>query len=104
MGWPVEADGLTELLLRLHEEYTQLPIYVTENGRAVYDYVDPGGDEDDEERVSYLDARFRAAPTTRLRGALTSAATWCGRCSTTSSGRKGTPSASASTSWTTAPG
>jgi beta-glucosidase len=61
MGWPVEPDGLTELLVRLHEEYTQGPIYITENGRAVYDYVDPEGDVDDEERVAFLDAHFRAA-------------------------------------------
>jgi beta-glucosidase len=61
MGWPVEADGLTELLVRLHEEYAQIPIYVTENGRAVYDYVDPEGGVNDEERVAFLDAHFRAA-------------------------------------------
>ncbi len=61
MGWPVEADGMTELLLRLHREYTRVPIYITENGRAVYDYVDPEGGVDDEERVAFLDAHFRAA-------------------------------------------
>jgi beta-glucosidase len=61
MGWPVEADGLTELLLRLHREYTRVPIYITENGRAVYDYVDPEGGVDDEERVAFLEAHFRAA-------------------------------------------
>jgi beta-glucosidase len=61
MGWPVEADGLTELLLRLHREYTRAPLYITENGRAVYDYVDPEGEVDDEERVAFLDAHFRAA-------------------------------------------
>jgi beta-glucosidase len=61
MGWPVEPDGLTELLVRLHEEYTEGPIYITENGRAVYDYVDPEGGVDDEERVAFLDAHFRAA-------------------------------------------
>jgi beta-glucosidase len=68
MGWPVEADGLTELLVRLHEEYTQVPMYITENGRAVYDYVDPEGEVDDEERVSYLDAHFRAAREAMHRG------------------------------------
>jgi beta-glucosidase len=68
MGWPVEADGLTELLVRLHEEYTQIPIYVTENGRAVYDYVDPEGHVDDEERVAFLDAHFRAAHDAMQRG------------------------------------
>jgi len=61
MGWPVEPDGLTELLVRLHEEYTQIPLYITENGIAVHDYVDPEGDVDDEERVAFLDAHFRAA-------------------------------------------
>jgi beta-glucosidase len=68
MGWPVEADGLTELLVRLHEEYVDVPIYITENGRAVYDYVDPEGEVDDEERVSYLDAHFRAAHDAMQRG------------------------------------
>jgi beta-glucosidase len=38
-----------------------VPIYLTENGRAVYDYVDPEGGVDDEERVAFLDAHFRAA-------------------------------------------
>src|SRR5215207_8404403 len=61
MGWPVEPDGLTEIMVRIKEDYADLPIYVTENGRAVHDYIDPEGDVDDEERVSYLDAHFRAA-------------------------------------------
>jgi beta-glucosidase len=61
MGWPVEPDGLTELLVRLHEQYTRVPIYITENGAAFYDYVDPEGDVDDEERIAFLDAHFRAA-------------------------------------------
>ncbi|TCJ15599.1 beta-glucosidase [Rubrobacter taiwanensis] len=62
MGWPVEPDGLTELLVRLKDEYTEdLPVYVTENGCAVYDYVDPEGGVDDVERISFLDAHFRAA-------------------------------------------
>jgi len=61
MGWPVEPDGLTEILVRIREDYADVPIYVTENGRAVHDYIDPEGGVDDEERVSYLDAHFRAA-------------------------------------------
>jgi beta-glucosidase len=61
MGWPVEPDGLAEILVRIKEDYADLPIYVTENGRAVNDYIDSEGDVDDEERVSYLDAHFRAA-------------------------------------------
>jgi beta-glucosidase len=61
MGWPVEPEGLTQILLRIKDEYSPVPIYVTENGRAVYDYVDPEGKVKDEERISYLDAHFRAA-------------------------------------------
>jgi len=61
MGWPVEPEGLTEILIRIKEDYADVPIYVTENGRAVHDYIDPEGGVDDEERVSYLDAHFRAA-------------------------------------------
>jgi beta-glucosidase len=61
MGWPIEPDGFTELLVRLHREYTKIPIYITENGCAVYDYVDPEGGVDDEERIAFLDAHFRAA-------------------------------------------
>jgi beta-glucosidase len=68
MGWPVEADGLTELLIHLHEEYTQIPIYITENGRAVHDYVDPEGGVDDEERIAFLDSHFRAAHEAMQRG------------------------------------
>ena len=61
MGWGVEPDGLTELLVRLKEEYTQIPIYITENGAAFHDYADPEGEVRDEERVAFLDAHFRAA-------------------------------------------
>jgi len=61
MGWGVEPDGLTELLLRLDREYTRLPLYITENGAAFCDYADPEGGVDDEERVAYLVAHFWAA-------------------------------------------
>jgi beta-glucosidase len=54
MGWPVQPDGLTELLVRLHTDYPLPPVYITENGAAFYDYVDPEGGVDDEERVAYL--------------------------------------------------
>jgi beta-glucosidase len=38
--------------------YTDLPLYVTENGAAFHDYVDPEGGVDDVERVSYLNDHF----------------------------------------------
>jgi beta-glucosidase len=69
MGWPVEPEGLTQILVRLKDEYGNPPLYVTENGRAVHDYVDPEGNVKDEERISYLDAHFRAAREAMERGA-----------------------------------
>ena len=54
MEWEVEPAGLTETLLRVHREYPAPPLYVTENGRAGDDYVDPGGEIRDPERIAYL--------------------------------------------------
>lgn len=54
MGWEVDASGLTELLVRIKQEYTDLPIYITENGAAFDDYVDPNGRVLDNDRISYL--------------------------------------------------
>lgn len=68
MGWPVEPEGLTQMLVRIKEEYADVPIFVTENGRAVHDYVDPEGEVKDEERVSYLDVHFRAVREAMDRG------------------------------------
>ncbi len=43
MGWEVYPEGLTELLLRVHNDYPVPPIYVTENGGAFKDnLVDDG--------------------------------------------------------------
>ncbi|WP_119067086.1 GH1 family beta-glucosidase [Rubrobacter indicoceani] len=61
MGWPVEPEGLKELLVRLKDEYGNPPVYITENGIAVHDYPDQAGEINDEERVRYLGSHFRAA-------------------------------------------
>jgi beta-glucosidase len=60
MGWTVEPDGLTELLLRLRRDYPPVPIYITENGVATHDYITPEGRVDDPDRVSYLEGHLRA--------------------------------------------
>ncbi|TSA09949.1 MAG: beta-glucosidase [Comamonadaceae bacterium] len=39
MGWEVYPQGLTELLVRLHRDYTLPPIFITENGAAFQDEV-----------------------------------------------------------------
>jgi beta-glucosidase len=61
MGWLVDADGLYDLLLEVSKQAPGLPLYITENGRAAEDYVNPQGEVDDFERVSYLHSHLEAA-------------------------------------------
>ncbi|MET7881117.1 MULTISPECIES: GH1 family beta-glucosidase [Micromonospora] len=60
MGWEIDAPGLVETLRRVHEDYTDLPLYVTENGSAFVDEV-VDGQVDDVDRLGYFDAHLRAA-------------------------------------------
>jgi beta-glucosidase len=69
MGWEVQPEGLTRLLLRLHEDYPGLPLVVTENGAAYDDVVGAAGDVEDPERLAYLDAHLRAVHAARTAGA-----------------------------------
>jgi beta-glucosidase len=61
MGWPIDASGLYDLLMQLKRVAPHLPLYVTENGMAAEDYVDPEGGVDDYERVAYLHDHLDAA-------------------------------------------
>ena len=61
MGWLVDADGLYDLLLQVSGKAPGLPLYITENGCAAEDYVDPLGSVNDLERISYLHAHLDAA-------------------------------------------
>jgi beta-glucosidase len=60
-GWPVDADGLRALLLRVHRDYPGTPMVITENGIACDDYVDPAGAVHDPVRVAYLRDHLLAA-------------------------------------------
>ncbi|MDP3209525.1 MAG: family 1 glycosylhydrolase, partial [Rhodoglobus sp.] len=60
-GWSVIPQSLSAVLGRVSAEFTQLPVYVTENGASFHDYVDPNGQVVDTERVAYLDGYFAAA-------------------------------------------
>jgi beta-glucosidase len=57
----VEPPGLSDMLVRLHEEYPRVPLHITENGAAYRDVIDPDGQIRDHERVAFLDAHLRAA-------------------------------------------
>jgi len=61
MDWLVDAEGLYDLLIRLRDDAPGMPLYITENGAAYYDYVDPNGMVKDTERIDYLHDHLRAA-------------------------------------------
>ncbi len=54
MGWIVDPTGLHELLRWVSAQAPGLPLFITENGCAADDYVDPEGRVNDVERVAYL--------------------------------------------------
>ena len=60
MNWEIDASGLRELLGRTSREYTDIPLYVTENGAAYDDYVGPTGEVRDGNRTEYLRAHLGA--------------------------------------------
>lgn len=62
MDWEIDAPGLVEILQRVHRDYPELPLYITENGSAFVDaFVD--GQVEDTDRLAYFDAHLRAAHT-----------------------------------------
>ncbi|HOW02375.1 MAG TPA: GH1 family beta-glucosidase [Rhodoglobus sp.] len=57
MDWEVQPEGLTRLLIRVHEEYTSgagVSLAVTENGAAYTDVVAADGAIHDADRVTFL--------------------------------------------------
>ncbi|MEV5503825.1 GH1 family beta-glucosidase [Nonomuraea fuscirosea] len=60
MGWNIDETGLTELLLRLHRDYPDLPTMITENGAAFPDPVSSDGLVHDADRVDYLHRHLSA--------------------------------------------
>ncbi len=59
MGWEIYPEGLTELLLRLHHDYTLPPIYITENGGAFKDAL-VGDKIHDTARKTYIEQHIVA--------------------------------------------
>jgi beta-glucosidase len=54
MGWPIDASGLGDVLIRLHDRYNDLDLYVTENGACYDDTVTADGTLHDDDRIAYL--------------------------------------------------
>lgn len=59
-GWEIEPEGLTELLLRVHETSPGLPVYITENGIGRRETLE-NGTVDDGERIDFVRAHLEAA-------------------------------------------
>jgi beta-glucosidase len=60
-GWSVTPWSLTAVLERIAREYSDLPIFVTENGASYDDYVDPSGAVRDLARIGYFTGYLDAA-------------------------------------------
>jgi len=54
MGWPVQPDGLYDLLTEFKRDYGNPAVYIAENGAAYDDVVGDDGAIHDEERVAFL--------------------------------------------------
>jgi beta-glucosidase len=61
MGWEVYPQGLYNLLVRLHKDYSIPEFYITENGAAFVDTVTADGQVHDERRIHYLREHFLQA-------------------------------------------
>ena len=60
-GWAVEPEGLYDALVRVACDYDPPPLYVHESGGAFPDHMCGDGTVNDHDRLTYLDAHFRAA-------------------------------------------
>ncbi len=57
----IRPEALYSVLTRVTREWTKIPLWITENGIALHDYVGPDGRCHDPERIDYFAAHFRAA-------------------------------------------
>ena len=59
MGWGICPNSLYELLIRIKSEYTEIPLYITENGAAFDDKVTEDNKVHDIERVNFVKAHLK---------------------------------------------
>lgn len=58
MGWEINAEGLRFVLTEIRKRYTDIPIYITENGIALNDVVEDGKIQDNL-RTRYIQDHFQ---------------------------------------------
>ena len=68
MGWEIFANGLHDILLRVHRDYHPPAIIVTENGVAFNDAAQAGDLVQDRRRVDFLREHIVAMHTARQMG------------------------------------
>ena len=61
MGWEVYPQGLYNVLNRVNNEYSELPLYITENGAAFNDKLTENNKVKDYDRVDYLKGHLMKA-------------------------------------------
>lgn len=59
IGWPIFPEGFYKVLMRIKENYGDVPIYITENGSCYNDEPENGIVQDDG-RISYLEQHLTA--------------------------------------------
>ena len=60
MGWPVQPDGLYDLLAEFKRDYGNPAVFIAENGAAYDDKVEADGAIHDAERVTFLREHLQA--------------------------------------------
>lgn len=57
MDWEINPDGLRFILTQIRDQYTDIPIYITENGSAFKDKL-VDGKINDVDRIKYFESHF----------------------------------------------
>ena len=60
MDWEVYPQGLSDILVRIKNDYGDTPIYVTENGASYLDTLEHDGSIHDNDRLRYFEHHFEA--------------------------------------------
>jgi beta-glucosidase len=69
MGWQICPQALYDLMFRLRREYTQLPIYITENGAAFDDVLTDDRQVHDIRRIDYIKTHLTKIAEANAQGA-----------------------------------
>jgi beta-glucosidase len=68
MGWPIVPAALTQLLVRVRDDYGEIPLLITENGAAFDDHLDGAAVVEDERRVAFVRQHVEAVDRARAAG------------------------------------